>query len=206
MQRDLALLSGLTPACRVYSWVSFWVTLGKFQSAERDLVDLTRVPWIQRPTGGKAVLHGNDWTVAIALPLQSLASDEWPVDRLARAVRQVYRLSVPPLITALNLCGVPATLAENAGHTGAPRVADCFAHVSPNDIVDAQTGAKICGCALKLTPEAVLLQASIPIGPPLKPASQVLKGAEDVVVPTWNHQAFPEAIEAASMRFFSSSG
>ena len=58
--------------------------------------------------------------------------------------------------------------ADLIGESGAaPRSADCFATVSPNDIVHPATGQKVCGCAMRLTDRAVLVQASIPAGPPM---------------------------------------
>lgn len=58
---------------------------------------------------------------------------------------------------------------------GRPKTEDCFAHVSPNDIVAPQTGQKICGCALRMYPNAILLQASIPIAEPLVDPATVYK-------------------------------
>lgn len=199
MSRDLALLDEGQPTCRLYEWSGFWVTLGRFQQASRDLLDPSGHPWVGRPTGGKAVLHGNDWTVALAVPLNHLATPEWPMEKLGRSVRQVYRRLVAPLIAALRDCGLPAVLAEDSAFVGGPRVADCFAHVSANDIVDSRTGAKLCGCALKLSPDNVLLQASIPKGPPLVPAREVLQGGEDLETLAWDFEKFPVSL-AKTMR------
>lgn len=149
---------------RIYSWDGPWVSLGRFQDSIRALKNPNLIPWVKRPTGGKAVLHGHDTTVTIAASLRYL--DIHPDD--ARRVSSVYRSIVEPLVGALCAAGIPAILAEqtkfvrNAGHT-----ADCFAHVSPNDVVDPDTGAKVCGCALRLTEHAVLLQTSIPLTRPL---------------------------------------
>lgn len=145
---------------RVYTWDGPWVTLGRFQRPERALK--SEINWVVRPTGGKAVLHGHDVTVSIAANLDDLGVPG------SRKVAPVYRAIVGPLVEALNEAGVQAVLAErteyvrNAAHT-----ADCFAHVSPNDVVDPATGEKVCGCALRVTERAVLLQASIPVGKPL---------------------------------------
>jgi lipoate-protein ligase A len=145
---------------RVYTWGGAWVSLGRFQIPERALK--TEIKHVMRPTGGKAVLHGHDVTVSIAASLQSLGIGE------SRKIATAYRAVVGPLVEALNAAGMPAVIAErtdhvrNAGHT-----ADCFAHVSPNDVVDQKTGEKVCGCALRVTERAVLLQASIPLTAPL---------------------------------------
>ena len=77
------------------------------------------------------------------------------------------------------------------------RSGDCFAFASPNDVVEATTGAKLCGCALRLTYSAVLVQASIPVlMPDIDPAS-VIVGAKPMRVNPWDSTPFPEALEVA---------
>ena len=149
---------------RVYTWDGPWVSLGRFQRPERALRDHHAINWVTRPTGGKAVLHGHDVTVGFAANLRDLGIG----DDEARRISTVYRAATAPLISALCHAGVPAVLAENTRHTkNAGHTADCFAHVSPNDIVDPATGRKVCGCALRVTESAVLLQASVPTTRPL---------------------------------------
>jgi lipoate-protein ligase A len=174
MDADAALLAAAergVPGGRVYSWSGVWVSLGRFQSAERDLIDPGHTAWVLRPTGGKAVLHGHDATVGLGLPLAMLDADP-------RSIRSVYRAVVRPLVAALNACGLPAALADDTRHAqrGA-RTADCFAFTSPNDIVDPTTGRKVCGCALRVTDRAVLLQASVPAGIPTVPPERLIRNA-----------------------------
>jgi lipoate-protein ligase A len=157
MSRDLLLFELArkgTLAARVYSWEAPWVTLGRSQTEKNVLVS-TDIPWITRPTGGGAVLHGHDLTLAIAYPF-------------SRSVKDSYRISTRPILSALAAIGIPAILAEDLGIGEAVRgQGDCFLGRAANDIVDPNSGTKICGCALKRTSEAVLLQASIPIRSPL---------------------------------------
>ncbi len=194
MARDrelLALAEQKGSFARVYTWDGPWVSLGRFQTPERALRDHSAINWTMRPTGGKAVLHGHDITVTIAANLHDLGI---PKDA-NRRVSTVYRAIVEPLVTALNEAGLPAILAErtthvkNAGHT-----ADCFAHVSPNDVVDPNTGEKVCGCALRVTEHAVLLQSSIPIGIPLVDPSLVFDNPH---VPARIRELDPEALATA---------
>lgn len=200
MRADEALLeaaeSGVS-GCRVYSWRSVWITLGKFQDPKRDLAPDCPIPWITRPTGGKAVLHGHDWTVGFAMPLPLLAetADVDP-DALARSLKHVYRLMAAPLIQALRRSGLPAILGEDTRFVGkGPRVADCFAHVSANDIVHEHTGKKVCGCALKLTRSAVLVQASIPKALPSIDPARVIAGAKSAGLARWQDADFPRSLE-----------
>lgn len=160
MAADAALLDH--PGGRIYFWTGPWVTLGKSQSPERALVDPDSISWVMRPTGGKAVLHGHDVTVGLGIPLVWLGLEG------TRSVSAAYRAIVRPLVAAMREAGAPASLGEDTQFvkSGGP-TADCFAHVAPNDIVHERTGQKLCGCALKLTQDAVLVQASIPNGLPL---------------------------------------
>lgn len=173
MARDAAMLqrseSGGTEV-RVYTWNGPWVSLGRFQHPDRALVSPEKTQWVMRPTGGKAVLHGHDVTISVSANLAELGIG----DDQSRRVSTVYRAIVGPLVDALGQSGLPAVLAENTVHVrNAGHTSDCFAHVSPNDVVDPATGEKVCGCALRVTERAVLLQASIPIGIPLVDPSSV---------------------------------
>ncbi|MBL8067320.1 MAG: hypothetical protein JNM28_02630 [Armatimonadetes bacterium] len=167
MARDAGLLDSGSPIARVYGWDGPWVSLGRSQNSSASLKPGCPAPWVMRPTGGKAVLHGHDLTVGMAVPLEILGLGE-------RDVKSVYRAVIPLLTRSLNAVGIPASLAEETPFVrGAGKVADCFAHVSPNDVVDPSTGQKVCGCALRLTNRMVLVQASIPVGKPLVDPSLV---------------------------------
>jgi lipoate-protein ligase A len=199
MLRDVRLLEhaelGIAGA-RVYSWDGPWISLGKGQVAERDLLQPTLVPWVHRPTGGKAVLHGHDVTVGMAFPLDFLLP--WPEagpHPLSRSVKRAYRLAIAPLVDALNDAGRDVCLAEDLGmgREGA-RSEDCFAGVSPNDIVFRKTGLKACGCALRLTSYAVIVQASIPNGKPLVDPSILFGHANTVALPEWEAAGFAQRL------------
>lgn len=197
MARDEALLAMDEPACRVYDWDGLWVTLGRFQNAERDLVTGNQVPWVMRPTGGKAVLHGHDVTVGLAVPLRL-------IDCSARDVKKAYRRLIGPIVEALNACGLNAVLAEGTSHESKGiRTSDCFAFNSPNDVVDAKTGLKVCGCALQLTERAVLVQASIPYKAPLVDPAMVIKEAATTEVVEWDPREFGPNLERALRYNFS---
>lgn len=194
MERDRRLLAEAErgePGSRVYRWDEPWVSLGVFQQAERDLLPDCAVPAVLRPTGGKAVLHGHDETIGLAMPLSMLGAD-------SRSLKLVYRAVILPIVAAMRACGVPARLAESTPFVrGAGKTADCFAHVSPNDVVDERTGLKVCGCALKLTQSAVLVQASLPNGMPLVDPQRVFARPSDVHAPSWDATNLADALEEA---------
>ncbi len=157
MVRDLALLERGQLAWRVYEWDGPWVSLGRFQTADSAILPAAPVQSVARPTGGRAVLHGHDVTVGLAMPLVAME---------ARNVKAVYRRAIAPIIEALRACGVDAELGEGRA-ANVKLSADCFAAVSPNDVVLAGTGQKICGCALRVTETTALVQCSIPTREPL---------------------------------------
>jgi lipoate-protein ligase A len=201
MGRDAELLAQAEQGqggCRVYSWDGPWISLGMMQVPERDLLPTNPVPWVMRPTGGKAVLHGHDVTVGLALPLSLLARDGESVERLSRSVKTVYRGIIRPMVAALRQCGMPAKLAEETPFVGGKgKTADCFAHVSPNDVVHELTGQKVCGCALRLTSTAVLVQASIPNGPPLVDPRRIYAAPSAMGAFRWDATGFAERLASA---------
>lgn len=164
-------------AARIYTWESAWVTIGMHQDPATSL-RRQDIPFIVRPTGGRGVLHGHDVTLGLAVPLADLGDPSV----LLRSLRTVYRLVILPVVAALNDCGIPAALGEDTRFASlGQRSADCFSHVGSNDVVHIETGQKLCGCALRMTDRAVLLQASIPVAKPLIDPTLVFFG------PTQNH-------------------
>ena len=154
MARDRMLLQSGKGA-RVYTWAEPWVTLGCFQRVSEAIRIDCPVSWSSRPTGGRAVLHGHDVTLGLALPRQD-----------SFGVRRVYPMVVGIIVDSLRLCKADAHLGRDfVGESKSAKTADCFAAVSPNDIVNGY-GHKVCGCALRLTETSVLVQASIPTSAP----------------------------------------
>ncbi|MEQ1933863.1 MAG: hypothetical protein ABL962_08290 [Fimbriimonadaceae bacterium] len=164
MARDAALLEQAElgrVAWRVYGWDGPWVSLGRSQSADTAILPNAPVNWVKRPTGGRAVLHGHDVTLGLGVPLSLLR-----LGRSERSVRAIYRAAIQPIVGALCACGVAVELAEDRV-SSVSNSDDCFAGVSPNDIVHSVSGEKACGCALRVVGAAVLVQCSIPACEPL---------------------------------------
>ncbi len=154
------------PSARIYQWDQTWITLGRFQKPEETLVEPSNTNWTIRETGGAAVLHGHDLTVAIAIPLAG-----------SIGVRAVYRYLVTPLVLSLQDVGLDAILGEDAGFADRQTGAYCFLGKSENDVISISTAQKLCGCALRVTREAAMLQASIPLREPLVPARKQIRDA-----------------------------
>ncbi|GIV05180.1 MAG: hypothetical protein KatS3mg016_0755 [Fimbriimonadales bacterium] len=183
MARDLALLEaferGETPATlRVYQWASPAVTYGVNQQLPPRLVEGCErlgIPMFRRPTGGKAVLHGHDLTLALV----------WQPARVRLYPRQVYLQLAPALMEAFRHVGVPAAQGDAAAPD--PRSlddgGDCFATPAIADIVHAETGIKLMGCALLVRGAKVLMQASIPLRLPEAPVEALFGHAHPVPPP-----------------------
>lgn len=196
MARDVVLLDAAVrngqTTCRIYRWNGPWVTLGNQQTAERDLLPGCLIPSVKRPTGGWAVLHGHDLTIGLAAPIGE-----------RRSVRDIYRWVVDPVIQSLRACGVDAVLGEEVARTPSKgaHLVDCFAQVSANDIVDAAEGLKVCGCALRVTRHAVLLQCSVPVTQPLVDPSTVFANPAQYASARWDSDGLPTALKNALKSF-----
>jgi lipoate-protein ligase A len=190
MSRDIELLKGAEGGVsnlRVYEWDGPWVSLGRFQDPQQDLLDANLIPWVIRPTGGKAVLHGHDLGVTIAAPLARDPNEGGE----SRSLKGIYRNLMSPLIAALIDLGQPAALGEDREfRTGVLRTSDCFRHISANDVIDPHTGRKLIGCAMRVTKSAVLAQCSIPVAMPLIDPARIYAHA---------HVAQPVAIKVGEL-------
>ena len=112
------------PSARIYQWAETWITLGRFQKPEETLVEPSNTNWTIRETGGAAVLHGHDLTVAIAIPLSGSVG-----------VRAVYRHLVTPLVLSLQDVGLDAILGNDGGFADRRTGAYCFLGKSENDVI-----------------------------------------------------------------------
>ncbi len=173
MARDVALFESFErgecpPTLRVYQWASPALTYGVNQELPTRLVaacERLNIPMFRRPTGGKAVLHGHDLTLALV----------WQPAPTRLYPRQVYLQVAPALIRAFEALGAPARQGDAAAPD--PRSiddgGDCFATPAIADIVCAKTGVKLMGCALLVRGVCVLMQASIPLRLPDVPVEQL---------------------------------
>ncbi|MCB9452101.1 MAG: lipoate--protein ligase family protein [Anaerolineaceae bacterium] len=76
MAKDEAILTAVSagdapPTLRLYAWEPMCLSLGYGQRGrEADIDRLAAIGWeiVRRPTGGKAILHGDELTYSLALP------------------------------------------------------------------------------------------------------------------------------------------
>ena len=149
MACDEALLQhAVRPALRFYEWASPAATFGYAQRLEKIRHFAAGLPLMRRWTGGGVVLHGDDLTVALAIP----ASD--PVAGMTSM--SIYREIHEGFVAALSMTngGVRLVLPEDCREGAA-----CFQSPVPLDIV--LDGIKICGGALRRSKAGVLYQGSL---------------------------------------------
>jgi len=138
---------------RIYRWTRTCVTIGRNQDLEEARGPYPGVDIYRRPTGGRAVLHGDDLTVSV------IADENMLRKQTARnGVLASYHHILAGVIDTFSSYGIHAV-------TGLTRKShediDCFAAVGKCDIVDAETGSKIMGCAQYRSRGAILQQMSI---------------------------------------------
>ena len=165
MALDEALLvmheAGATPpTLRVYGWCQPTLSLGYAQNARQE-VDLAAchaqgVAVIRRPTGGRAVLHDQEVTYSVVMPL-TLADGP-------HTITEHYRRIGMALSAALQALGLPVHLARPQVRTApvrTPASPACFAALSRYELSAA--GKKIVGSAQKRAQRTVLQHGSIPL-------------------------------------------
>jgi lipoate-protein ligase A len=108
------------------------------------------VPWVRRPTGGRAVLHDEELTYAVVAPHRSLGGP-----------RRAYREINTGLVKALRALGVPADLATSSG-AAPPDAGPCFDRPETGEVVVG--GRKLVGSAQVRVREALLQHGSIRLG------------------------------------------
>lgn len=163
MARDAAYLDELTadrnatPIVRVYHWDRPSVSVGRLQSEEAVRAAYPGLTPVRRPTGGRAVVHGDDLTVTVAARDSDLPLGD------DRGILSSYRQIVAGIIEAFRRVGVPASLGDVGHRSGRTDNVDCFAAAARCDIIEVSTGRKLAGCAQRRQNGVVLQQMSIPL-------------------------------------------
>ena len=147
------------PTLRVYGWCQPTLSLGYAQNTRQE-VDLAAcqaqgVAVVRRPTGGRAVLHDQEVTYSVIMPLLADGPS---------TITEHYRRIGMALAAALQSLGVPVHLARpqvRAAPARAPASPACFAALARYELSAA--GKKIVGSAQKRAQRALLQHGSIPL-------------------------------------------
>src|SRR2546421_1189816 len=142
------------PTLRVFRWVQPSISLGRFQSIERE-IDSDRcqqlgVALVRRPTGGRAVYHRDEFTYSIVIGKRH---------GVPAGVVAAYAYLAQGLIAALQSLGVPTVLSDErvSKHPSAA----CFASSTQADLTSG--GFKLVGSAQVWKDDALLQQGSLPL-------------------------------------------
>jgi lipoate-protein ligase A len=152
---------GFAPTLRFYSWDRPSLSIGSFQKAQElnlARIESVGVPFVRRPTGGRAVLHDAELTYSIACPVPSRF---FPSDLMGS-----YKTIGSCFIKGLRMLGLDVGLvpvSRNPESKKAPNLAGgsplCFSSPSWHEVL--ADGKKLVGSAQKRLPDAFLQQGSL---------------------------------------------
>lgn len=159
------------PTLRIYAWEPFCLSLGYGQSvADVDLERLQAHGWhlVRRPTGGKAILHGDELTYSLTLPLD---------DELARGdIIESYRRISRGLMEALHQLGL-SPHSERAAANGEMRGPVCFEVPSHYEITVG--GRKLIGSAQVRRRSGLLQHGTLPLYGDIARICEALRFADE---------------------------
>jgi lipoate-protein ligase A len=142
------------PTLRVFRWSQPSISLGRFQSVEREIAeDVCRqqgVALVRRPTGGRAVYHRDEFTYSIVIGKRY---------GVPAGVVAAYAYLAQGLLAALRILGVQAQLSDE--RVNKHPSAACFASSTQADLTSS--GFKLIGSAQVWKEDALLQQGSLPL-------------------------------------------
>ncbi|MBV9257059.1 MAG: lipoate--protein ligase family protein [Ktedonobacteraceae bacterium] len=142
------------PTLRVFRWSQPSISLGRFQSIEREIeserCQQQGVALVRRPTGGRAVYHRDEFTYSIVIGKR---------EGVPAGVVAAYAYLAQGLLAALKALGVQAELSDErvSKHPSAA----CFASSTQADLTSG--GFKLVGSAQVWKDESLLQQGSLPL-------------------------------------------
>src|SRR3989440_10124363 len=148
------LNGSVPPTLRVFRWRQPSISLGRFQSIEREIesgrCQQLGVALVRRPTGGRAVYHRDEFTYSIVIGKRH---------GVPAGVVAAYAYLAQGLIAALQSLGVSAVLSDE--HVSKHPSAACFASSTQADLTS--NGFKLVGSAQVWKDDALLQQGSLPL-------------------------------------------
>lgn len=160
MALDEAILQSVSahatmPALRLYGWEPLCLSLGYGQRlSDIDTVRLAEREWgfVRRPTGGRAILHGDELTYSVALPMDhELAQGD---------IIESYRQISQALVAAMELLGLVPQSERRDGPSSA-RGPVCFEVPSHYEITAG--GRKLIGSAQVRRRDGLLQHGTLPL-------------------------------------------
>ena len=153
---DLHSAGEIPPVIRFYEWNPATLSIGYFQSAEKDVniqaIKEQNLGFVRRPTGGRAVLHESELTYSI------IVSEQYP--NMPATVTEAYRVLSEGLLIGFQNLGLNAYFSipdteEKLADLKKPKSAVCFDAPSWYELV--VEGKKVAGSA-QTRQKGVILQ------------------------------------------------
>lgn len=142
------------PTLRAFAWERPAISLGRFQDIEREILveecAKRGIDLVRRPTGGRAVLHVNEFTYSMTV------STEYGVPT---GVVAAYSWLAQGIIAALEPFGIHSEVSTN--RVSKQQTAACFAFSTQADLTS--NGRKLVGSAQVWKENSVLQQGTIPL-------------------------------------------
>lgn len=164
-------VKGLKPATlRFYGWSPDAVSLGYGQNlpaSQLDRLAKADVDVVRRPTGGRAVLHKNEFTYSFIAGSKKFEHDG---AILGLSINEAYKQICQGLIYGLNELGLKVELGTTT--KGYKDFQDCFLATTSADLHIG--GKKLVGSAQLRRGEAVLQHGSIILNQPMDLMSKLL--------------------------------
>lgn len=170
-----AVASGLQPpTLRLYGWQPFCLSLGYGQrTSDADIAALDQRGWdlVRRPTGGKAILHGDELTYSLCLPQDHPLASGYVVES--------YRRISAGFLCALDELGLEAK-SERQMSSLRPAAAGPICFEIPSHYEISVAGRKLIGSAQMRRKGGLLQHGSIPLDGDLARVCDVLSFSSGV--------------------------
>ncbi len=143
--------AGGPPVLRFYRWQPACLSLGRNQPAraQQQQFNALQLDLVRRPTGGLAVLHDQELTYSVVVPVGALGSP-----------RATYQTINRALLSGLQRLGVPAqTVSADTTRATFQGGGSCFAGTAPGEV--AVAGRKLIGSAQRCERRTILQHGSI---------------------------------------------
>lgn len=161
MATDRAILAACDegkapPTLRLYGWKEPTLTVGYSQNSNRD-IDLDRcqslgIPVIDRPTGGRALLHDKELTYSLVAPI--------PHPQFPSSLRASFKVISGALLFSLDQLGIQNTAMAEVRKTSANgRSPSCFSSLNHCEII--VNNKKLIGSAQRRKSRSFLQHGSL---------------------------------------------
>ncbi len=163
----LSVIEGSSPpTLRIYQWSSEAISIGAFQDyndIDLEYCKIEGIPIVRRPTGGRAILHGNEITYSFS------ARCEGP---FKGGLMESFRLIGMAFLNAFRHLGIPVEM-RGRPNRGKALIKSplCFNSVSLGEI--SYDGKKLIGSAQRRWRNGFLQQGAIPLSVDYNRAARV---------------------------------